>query len=266
MTRFFLPGPVPGSAGEVVLSGTSAHHLRDVLRARPGESVVVCDADGDEISCVVEGADAGGVRLRIVARRTSDAEPPYEAVLLQGLAKGERMDVLVQKSVELGVSRIVPFASSRCVVRLDREEGRRKAERWSRIAEEAAKQSGRSRIPVVAPPVSFEEALEIARSADLRFLPWEGEKARNLLDFRENPENRLTVSEVTETGRRPTIAFLIGPEGGFALEEVEKARAAGLSTITLGRRILRTETAGPAVLAQLSLLFEVGSGRFGTPT
>jgi len=254
--RFFLQERVPEDQDALVLTGPSAHHLRDVLRVRPGESVVVCGADGVELSCVVVGTDADGVQLHVASRRTADAEPPYDAILLQGLAKGDRMDFLIQKSVELGVARIVPFTSSRCVVRLGREEGVRKAERWSRIAEEAAKQSGRSRIPPVDPPVSFEEALAIARAADLRFLPWEGEKTRNLWNFRENHENRLTVSEVTESGRRPTIAFLIGPEGGFSPEEAGEALAEGIPTITLGRRILRTETAGPAVLAQLSLLFE----------
>ncbi len=261
MTRFFLRERIPEDREALVLTGPDAHHLRDVLRARPGESVVVCDANGTELSCRVADAEADGVRLTIESRRPDDAEPHYEAVLLQGLAKGERMDVLVQKSVELGVSRIVPFSSSRCVVRLDREEGRRKADRWNRIAEEAAKQSGRSRIPPVDPPVPFDEALRIAREADLCFLPWEGETARNLWDFRLDPATRETVRFVTESGRVPRIAFLIGPEGGFSPEEAGEALSMGIPTITLGRRILRTETAGPAVLAQLSLLFD----RFPNP-
>ena len=265
MNRFFLDRILPLEQQTVELTGADAHHLRDVLRARPGEAVVVCDAAGTDHRCEVTGSDAERVILAIVERCAAETEPPYEAVLLQGLAKGDRMDVLVQKSVELGVSRIVPFAAARSVVRLDREDGVRKSERWSRIAEEAAKQCGRSRIPRVDPPVPFDEALGIASRSDLAFLPWELERERTLHTWRLEEGTRRVLGEAVRTGVPPTISFLIGPEGGFAEEEVRKALSVGLSTISLGRRILRAETAGPTVLAQLSLLLEMDAEVLRTP-
>jgi 16S rRNA (uracil1498-N3)-methyltransferase len=265
MTRFFLDRILPLGQMTVELTGADAHHLRDVLRARPGEAVVICDAAATDHRCEVIGSDAERVVLAVVERLSAETEPPYEAVLLQGLVKGDRMDVLVQKSVELGVSRIVPFAAARSVVRLDREDGVRKSERWSRIAEEAAKQCGRSRIPRVDPPVPFDEALGIASRSDLSFLPWELESERSLLTWRREERTELVLRASARNGRPPTLAFLIGPEGGFDGEEVRKALSAGLATISLGRRILRAETAGPAVLAQLSLLLEMDADAFRTP-
>jgi 16S rRNA (uracil1498-N3)-methyltransferase len=257
MNRFFLDRILPREQLSVELTGADAHHLRDVLRARTGENVVVCDAVGTEHRCEVARLDAASVTLSIIERFAGEMEPPYEAVLLQGLVKGDRMDTLIQKSVELGVARIVPFAAGRSVVRLEREDGVRKSERWSRIAEEAAKQCGRSRIPRVDSPVSFAEALSIAQNSDLSFLPWENERDRSLRTWRLEERTDRILRETYSSRRIPTIAFFIGPEGGFEAEEIRKAHAAGITTLSLGRRILRAETAGPAVLAQLSLLLEM---------
>jgi 16S rRNA (uracil1498-N3)-methyltransferase len=256
--RFFLDVRVPEGQANVDLPGADAHHLRDVLRARPGDAVSVCDADGTELDCTVEAFEPDRVRLHVRARRPADTEPPYDAVVLQALVKGERMDWLVQKSVELGAARIVPFAAARSVVRLSPGEGPKKAERWGRIAEEAAKQCGRARIPPVLPPVPFAEALRLCAAADIAFLPWEGERRTDLAYLAHDPAARAALENARRAGRRPTLAFLVGPEGGFDAGEVAAAVAAGLRTITLGRRILRSETAAPAALAQLSLLLETG--------
>ena len=264
--RFFVDIAVPQDLASLELTGPDAHHLRDVLRARIGETVVVCDAVGTDHRCEISEMSADGVFLKIIERHPADTEPPYQAVLLQGLAKGDRMESLIQKSVELGVANIVPFVAGRSVVRLTPEEGRRKAERWSRVAEEASKQCGRARVPLVEPPISFDEALERASRADLAFLPWEGERRRTLASWFAEDRTQNTLHAATAAGRSPVVAFLIGPEGGFEAGEIDRAISRGLSTVTLGRRILRTETAGPAVLAQLSLLLETGSGgRSGAP-
>ncbi len=258
MRRFFLDARVPEGQEAVELRGADAHHLRDVLRARPGDAVSVCDADGTELDCTIDALDTDRVRLHVRARRPAATEPPYDAVVLQALVKGERMDWLVQKAVELGAARIVPFSAARSVVRLSPDDGPKKAERWSRIAEEAAKQCGRARIPVVLPPVPFAEALRLCAAADVAFLPWEGERETDLAFLVRDPSARAALDAARRDGRRPKLAFLVGPEGGFDAEEVAASVAAGLRTVTLGRRILRAETAAPAALAQLSLLLETG--------
>ena len=190
----------------------------------------------------VPGKDKTTVRINEI--RECESEPPVKVTLYQSVSKGERMDLTIQKAVELGVGRIVPVFSERCVVRPEKKDSKR--ERWQKIALEAARQSGRGIVPEVAEPMLFKDALKSASAAsDLILIPWEEEKGETLKQ-RLRSEDRDKLSE---------IAVFIGPEGGFSGNEASMAKTNGAISVTLGKRILRTETAGPAVLAMI--LYEI---------
>lgn len=244
--------------------GADARHARRVLRLRPGESLVLCKGDGADYICQIDSLTETGFILALRARRANPCETGAELTLWQALPKGGKMDEIIEKSVELGVCRIVPLESARSLVRLEAARG--KLERWRRIAASAAKQSGRAFVPEVAAPLAWEEALarlsdELggpgaggapapgapARAAEvLGFIPWESAEEPTLPALLRGPEVKPAELE--------RVHFLIGPEGGLDAEEVAAARGAGLIPVSLGRRILRTETAGPAVLAMLNAL------------
>ncbi len=233
------------------IDGAVAHLDRDgivylgrVLRLGSGDAVEVFDGEGGLYEGRIEDLDAG--RIVLGPRRAAvPDDPPF--LLLQGLPKGEKMDWIVRKAVELGVSHVVPVSCRRSVVRLTSERSSRRVERWRRIAREAARQSGRADLPRVDPPRPLDEALALARPEWLRLCPWEGEHERS---FRQVVETRRDA---------PGHAVLIGPEGGLEEAEVEAARTAGFVTVTLGRRILRTETAPLAILAAVRFV----QGRLG---
>lgn len=244
MHRFFADPSQIGET-EIILTGPDVNHIRNVLRMRAGEELLVSDGQGREYHCILKEAAENEVRARICGKQEETAELPSKITLFQGLAKGDRMDFIIQKCVELGVYRIVPVETKRTVVKLDarKEESRRK--RWRSISESAAKQSGRGIIPEIAEVKSFREALKEAGELDVRLIPYE--KAEDMAHTRQ------ILSEIPEGA---AIGIFIGPEGGFEEEEIEQAMAAGAEPITLGRRILRTETAGMAVLAMLGYLLE----------
>lgn len=245
MHRFFVtPDAVKGNV--VTITGDDVHHITRVLRLGRGDLISVLDGTGAEyevaIAEVREGAVFGEI-MRVAARAS---EPGAEITVVQGLPKGDKMDLVVQKCTEIGVRAIIPAVTARSVVRLDDDgRARRKAARWRRIAEEAAKQSGRGVIPEVRDIVSLREALETTVPAvDLAVIPWELENGTGL---RQALESRPDA-------RR--FAVFIGPEGGFDLSEVEVARSAGAVPVSLGPRILRTETAALVVAA--AILYHTG--------
>lgn len=244
MHRFFVE---PSQIGEkeIVITGPDVNHIRNVLRMRAGEELLAADGQGSEYRCILRELQDSEIRAEICRKLSGSAELPSRITLFQGLPKSDKMDLIIQKCVELGVFRIVPVTTKRTVVKLDakKEESRRK--RWTAVSESAAKQSGRGIIPEISGVQSFREAVEEAGELDICLIPYE--KAENMARTRE-------ILSGIPAGA--SIGVFIGPEGGFEEEEVREAMEAGARPITLGRRILRTETAGMAVLAMLGYLLE----------
>ena len=244
MHRFFVE---PSQIGEkeIVITGPDVNHIRNVLRMRAGEELLAADGQGSEYRCILRELQDSEIRAEICRKLSGSAELPSRITLFQGLPKSDKMDLIIQKCVELGVFRIVPVTTKRTVVKLDakKEESRRK--RWMAVSESAAKQSGRGIIPEISGVQSFREAVEEAGELDVCLIPYE--KAENMARTRE-------ILSGIPAGA--SIGVFIGPEGGFEEEEVREAMEAGARPITLGRRILRTETAGMAVLAMLGYLLE----------
>ena len=242
--RFFAPREAFSAAG-VTLGAEEARHLRDVLRLRPGDEAFVFDGEGREYSCVVREVGRGAVTLDVRERvEPLRPESPLDLALCLALLKGEKFDLVVQKATELGVTRIVPVLTRRADVRLRDGGDTSRGARWRRLALEAAKQSGRARIPTVADPVAVAALLadeEHAAGARLMFAERGG---RGLIEI------------AGEFGARPgRAAALVGPEGGWEDEEIARAREAGWAVVTLGGRTLRAETAAVAVSALLQHLF-----------
>jgi 16S rRNA (uracil1498-N3)-methyltransferase len=249
MPRFFLEKDLEENQRSVKLLGDDAHHIQNVLRQKTGDEILLCSSSGLEHICRIKEFLPGQVILSVESSRVNQTEPAYHVTLYQGLAKGDKLDMIVQKAVELGVFRIVPVKCQRSVVQLDPADAARKTARWSRIAAAAAKQCGRGRIPQVAEPLDFTAAVAEASQAAIRLLPWEAERKQGIRAFLEKwPE---------EANKQPlTISLIIGPEGGFTEDEAALAVQSGFQAVTLGQRILRTETAGLAVLAMLAYRFD----------
>ena len=244
MHRFFAEPDQIGEK-EIVITGADVNHIRNVLRMRTEEEVLIADGRGAEYRCKLTELGENEVRAQILWKLDGNAELASAITLFQGLPKSDKMDFIVQKCVELGVSRIVPVSTKRAVVKLDAKKEQTRLKRWNTISESAAKQSGRGVIPEVSGVMSFGKALEEAKKLDVLLIPYE--RAEHMA------ETRRVMGEI-----RPgqSVGIFIGPEGGFEESEVEEAVAAGAQAITLGRRILRTETAGLAVMAMLGYLLE----------
>lgn len=248
MTRLFTEEILSSALTAYKFTGNEARYLCDVLRLQVGEELDLCDGGAKDFRLEVTKLLPGEVQAAVLSCTPNDTEPPYEVVLFQGLVKGDKMDLIIQKAVELGVASVVPLICDRSIMRLTKEQAPKKCQRWQKIATEAARQCGRGKIPEVFLPVTFNEALEtIADSMELCFLPWEGEKSLTLFDLLEPWIRDYPFVQ----GVKPRIGFFIGPEGGFSGQEVQKALEKDLPTVTLGKRILRTETAGLSVLAAL---------------
>lgn len=231
--------------GETIrISGEDWNHIRNVLRLKCGESIAVSNGTDREYICEIMEFTDREVVTRIIDVMGSNAELPAEITLYQGFPKGDKLEFIIQKAVELGAVRIVPVLTRRSVVRLDEKKAVRKVERYNAIALSAAKQSKRGRIPVVEPVMSFTDALEDAKKLDMNLIPYEEA---------EGMEHSRSVIHQAQ-GKR-SIGIFIGPEGGFEEEEVEAAKTIGAACITLGHRILRTETAGMTMLS--ILMFEL---------
>lgn len=264
MTRLFSKSIIAPNQGLFTLDEADSKYLTDVLRMRIGDTVILCDACRIEYTGIISGMAQKIVTLTISGYRKSEADPPYIASLFQGLAKGERMDFAIQKSVELGVAGIVPVSCIRSIVKIKANDVPSKTSRWQKIAEEAARQSGRGYIPEVFAPKTFEDAiLSATGNNDLVLIPWEEETAVSLPDILEKFAERSGFSgkagKVGGSGADvlPQIAIFIGPEGGFDRKEIEFAVSHGATAVSLGKRILRTETAGIAVLSMLLYRLEL---------
>lgn len=244
MYHFFVT-PSQIADGYAVITGQDVNHIRNVLRMKQGEQVAVRDGISRNYICELETIGAEEIRARILSSEEDSSELPARLCLFQGLPKSDKMELIIQKAVELGAYEIIPVATRRAVVKLDKKKEEAKVKRWSAIAESAAKQSGRMRIPQVKGVMSLSEAFAYAGNFDLNLIPYE--LAEGMAQTRE------VLSQV-----RPgmQVGIFIGPEGGFDVEEVEAAVAAGIHPITLGRRILRTETAGLTALSILMFQLE----------
>lgn len=228
MTRFFIT-PQELQTESIVLTGENAAHAK-VLRLKVGERVLVCDGAGDECVCCVQGLDAGVVSLTVLERRVSATEPGVFAGIYVALPKSDKLEHVIQKATELGASEIITFPTARCVSRPDEKSLKKKLERWQKIAASAAEQSGRGRIPKVVVLSGYAEALQRAAQADRAIVFYENEQA-------------TTLHQALESAEYSSISLLSGPEGGFEEEEIQQAREAGLTVCTLGKRVLRCETA-----------------------
>lgn len=244
MQHFFVtPSQVKGE--KIYVEGIDVNHMKNVLRMRCGEELMVSDGNNLKYRCSVEGYEEEQAVLRILEEMDVDTELSSRIYLFQGLPKQDKMELIVQKAVELGVYRVIPVSTRRAVVRLDQKKAGKKAERWQQIARSAAKQAKRGYVPEVAFPMSYREALEAARELDVILIPYELAK-----DMKETKE----IIERIRPGK--SVGIFIGPEGGFEKEEVELALEYGAMPVTLGRRILRTETAGMAMLSVLMFHLE----------
>lgn len=236
MNRFFIEKEqVDGD--RAIVYGEDAKHISTVLRLKQGEQVVLCDGEGTDYQARIARVEKDRIALDLLSSCVCEAEPSTKVALFQGLPKAGKLESIIQKSVELGATEIVPFAAKRSVVRLTKKEFSGKLERYRRVAYEAAKQSGRGTVPDVE---GLADVAEIDPTAfDLFLIPYEQER-------------ETTLKEALRSAGRPkTVGVAIGPEGGFDQEEAELLKQKGAVCVTLGRRILRTETAGPAVLAML---------------
>lgn len=240
MYHFFVePSQIQGK--RIVITGGDVNHIKNVLRMKAGEEISVSNGvDGKEYRCGIEAFSEDEVICELRFVKEDGAELPSKVCLFQGLPKADKMELIVQKAVELGVSEIIPVSAGRSVVKLDEKKAKARVSRWQGIAEAAAKQSRRGIVPKVAEVMSMKEAVAYAGSLDVKLIPY------------ELAEDMGKTKDII-SGIRPgeSVAVFIGPEGGFEEKEIVEAMEQGFLPITLGKRILRTETAGFTVLAWL---------------
>ncbi len=246
MYHFFVDSSAIGE-GKVRITGADLNHMKNVLRMKLGEAVLISDGTGKDYNCQVETYTEGEGILEILSENEDSRELPSRIWLFQGLPKSDKMEVIIQKAVELGAAGVIPVATRNAVVKLDAKKAESKVRRWQAIAESAAKQSKRSYIPKVGAVMSLKEAFSYIEEQkfDLCMIPYELEKG---MDGTKQVLSRLASGQ--------QIAVFIGPEGGFDEEEIRLALEKNVIPVSLGKRILRTETAGPAILALLMMKFE----------
>ena len=229
----------------VTITGSDVNHIKNVLRMKTGEEILISTGETMEYTCYIEEFLEDEVTAHIMYAQEAGYELSSKIYLFQGLPKSDKMEWIIQKAVELGVHQVIPVATKRAVVRLEGKKEVNKQRRWQAISESAAKQSKRMQIPTVHMPVTFQQALAMMAESDVRLMPYENA---------EGMEGTRRILESIEPGE--SIAILIGPEGGIDEAEVEMAMKEKVEPITLGKRILRTETAGMTVLSILVYLLE----------
>ncbi|MCR5356093.1 MAG: 16S rRNA (uracil(1498)-N(3))-methyltransferase [Lachnospiraceae bacterium] len=247
MYRFFTtPENICGN--DIYIDGSDVNHIKNVLRMKAGEEVsVVTEDESREYRCEIADYEDDRVHLKLRFIKEEDVELPCKIYLFQGLPKGDKMELIIQKAVELGVFKIIPVAMKRSVVKYDKKKEAAKVTRFNSISEAAAKQSMRRIIPEVTEVKSFKEAVEYCKDMDVKLMPYE------LADMDAMEHTRELLSGIK---KGQSAAVFIGPEGGFDEDEAGLATEAGFQAITLGHRILRTETAGMTVLSWLVYLLE----------
>lgn len=237
MPRFFV---TPFSGDYAYIEGQDAHHIARALRMRVGETLTLCDGAGTDFLGEIESISDGQVRVKVRESMPTISEPSIRVTLYQGLPKSEKMEWIIQKSVEIGVARIVPVSMARSIVRLKEDESAKKQGRWQKIAAEAAGQSGRGIIPAVESPLTLRQAMEQAKKAPaIVFYEGGGQ-----------PLSQLVTPEITE------LSVFVGPEGGFDPAEIDLLKENGVSVATLGNRILRCETAPLVAMSVIMQLTE----------
>lgn len=244
--RFFVEkGQISGNSISII--GEELTHLQRVLRLQVGATFVVCDGTGKEYQAVLREVGRELALAEIISVADSVVEPRLHITLVQGLPKADKMDFIIQKGTELGIHEFLPVITERTIVRLGPDKAERRVERWQRIAQEAAKQSQRAVVPKVSMPVSWAEGLSLykaRRGAVLGLFPWESATGKHLRDVLIQ-----AWGELGDDGRPLEAWICIGPEGGWSPEEAKAAELAELIPVSLGSRILRTETAGMVVAA-----------------
>ncbi len=230
---------------KIYIRGTDVNHIKNVLRMKVGEAFQISDGAYKKYLCEVESLAADEVVASIIEEQEADTELPSKLYLFQGLPKSDKMELIIQKAVELGVYEIIPVATKRAVVKLDDKKAEKKIERWNAIAEGGAKQSGRNLIPEVKKVMSYKEAVAYAKTLDVVLIPYE---------LATGMQETKQIIESISQGQ--SVGIFIGPEGGFEESEVNYAVENGAKCITLGKRILRTETAGLTMLSILMYHFE----------
>ena len=226
------------------IEGSDVNHIANVLRMKPGEELLISVKGDWDYLCKIVDIETDRVNLKVL-ESMEQRELPVNITLLQGIPKSDKLEMIIQKAVELGVSEIIPVKTKRVVVKIDEKKVDTKVNRWNAIAESAAKQSKRSIVPKVYEPMSIDNALEIVKDFGVKLIPYENadgiDKTRKILDSMDKTKN---------------IAVFIGPEGGFEESEVDRIKNFGFEVITLGKRILRTETAGLALLSNIMIRLE----------
>lgn len=244
MYRFFV---APEQIGEKTINiiGSDVNHIKNVLRIKPNEEVTISDGQGSDYCCIISEVQSDIIELKIHYKCESSHELSKKLVLFQGLPKRDKMEWIIQKSVELGVSSVVPVKMKRTIVKLDEKTGIKKQVRWQAIATSAAKQSKRSIVPEITVPITFKEMISEIATMDLILVPYENAKGI-----------KYTRQILSDLSKYDKIGIVIGPEGGFDDEEVDCLGEIEAKIISLGKRILRTETAGMTLLSYLMIQIE----------
>lgn len=230
---------------KIYLEGVDVNHIKNVLRMKTGEKISITNEDGVGYTCSINRFEDNRIELDIIEIFEVSHELPAKITLFQGLPKGDKFETIIQKSVELGVFEIIPVETKRCIVKLDEKKKQNKIKRWNAISESAAKQSKRTCIPQVKDVIGFEDAVAMADDYDLVCIPY------------ENAEGMKATREFLDKLKADIkVAFFIGPEGGFEEKEIENAISHGITPISLGKRVLRTETASMALLSMIMLTYE----------
>lgn len=229
----------------VTITGGDVNHIKNVLRMKIDEELLISNGQDKDYYCKIESVSDDEIKAVILDEEFEGTELPTELYLFQGLPKSDKMELIIQKAVELGVKEIIPVATKRCVVKLDDKKEASKIKRWQAISESAAKQSRRTIIPEVSTVMSFKEAINRAKEFELGIIPYE--------NFKDMTETKEVLKKVQKGIK---IGIFIGPEGGFEESEIQYALENGIHPISLGKRILRTETAGLAILSVLMFQLE----------
>lgn len=240
MPKFFVDKNNIGEKN-IEITGDDAKHISTVLRAKVDDEIIICDGYGTDYLCRLIGINKKQILAKIIKKYENNNEPDLKITLYQGLPKGDKMDLVIQKCIEIGVDRIIPVITDNTVVKIG-EKAEKKYIRWNKIAESAAKQCGRGKIPRVDKILYFKDAVMSSKTLDNAIIPYENEK-------------KTSIKEFVKSFNGKSLGVFIGPEGGFSENEINLCRENNISSVSLGKRILRTETAG--LVTSVILLYEL---------